>query len=692
MRFQRASQKTHCAILGAREIILKESILNAVKDVMNRLGLGFRIVISVGLLAGVALFVHHQSKSTDIGRGPSRKPGSIRFPVEPEEAPLTLALMPLKDDSDGKGYYQLKAGKTYLVKFSEKVAIDANQQSQEHFSSGEISLTAVAKVRDQLAVIAQVRFDKLVSNQADFAVGFELGAMAPVVDKKEAELNKFRNTILFLLSQDGKVGELFTTKDSKPLSNAALVILVNTVRKSFLTGSFHTAGNWMQELEVQGGGRMAFSMAASKIKDGLIQIDGKGAPASNDQKKIQKMQIHVDRLSSIGLTWDPAQRVPSAYQRKDLIDLGQGDVMMKVSQVLENRWSSADGVAFALTDATRFNRKIDVEAVRSQLAADPENHGKRLAEAKDRLIKKLDGVFGKGSVSHEERKKIFAELAENLKAHPEEVGNYLSLIYVYPSGTPIRRMLIGSLGYLGTPEAQRALVTIYKNAAPNEIEKNKILIEMNLAPQALTRETKSFLLGLYQNPKDRNEERTAGLALGSSLSRVKDEALVAKLRSDYATTTDSFRKAYLLQVMGNDHSGNFTPELVAAAKNQKQLQSRISAYQALSFSSDPVADQVLLSAVKTEKNPEAMRKLYFTIGDREYRPEIKSLLFECVKGQPDPSVRMVCVHKVISMRSDQETSDFIRNHMSVEKDARVKARFAEALASLASLASRSGRK
>jgi HEAT repeat protein len=238
-------------------------------------------------------------------------------------------------------------------------------------------------------------------------------------------------------------------------------------------------------------------------------------------------------------------------------------------------------------------------------------------------------------------------------------------------------MVTGALGYVGTPEAQSALLEIYQRSEATQDEKEKVLTELTLSPQAVTDETKSFLKEVFQNAKDEDLSKQAGFALGSSLSKVEDKQLVTDLQQKFQNAQSTQDKVFLLQVMGNDEKNDFRQQ-IANSTSSKDPAIRAAAADALRMATDNNGRNLLFEQT-TDKNEGVRAVAYKALQYQPYDSKTFTALTSCATSETDVSTRAVCLDVLCSHLNDEQTVSFLKQRENAEQEPSLKMKIQNAL-------------
>jgi len=290
------------------------------------------------------------------------------------------------------------------------------------------------------------------------------------------------------------------------------------------------------------------------------------------------------------------------------------------------------------------------------------------------------------AMTEEERAQIFLAYSDGLKRDPALIILAREDLMASAPGSRVLSVIMGSLGFVGTPEAQAALVEAYGRSDLLKEDREKALAELAIPPEVVTPETKAFLKSVYQGSKDVDLSKTASFALGSSISKDGDPATVNFFKREWDlssgvvgdSSSQEEKKRVLLMAMGNSKSDAFLSQAKEASGSTNE-ELRNAAANSVRFNSDQAGRDLLFKLL--EKDPEssvrstAARSLAF----QPFDLRTKMAGVTCAKSDAAISVRMECLHFLADNVIDPEVRHFFESQMDVEKDPRAREIIAAAL-------------
>jgi hypothetical protein len=609
----------------------------------------------------------------------------------PEADPKPEPEIARKSDSFLPGDFALKAGKEYLVEVMESTAFTANKKSLlDSTSKVWITLHSYGMRSSELTVIADFRYEFLKNRDKKSALKPETSA---ALGMKTAKVIKNANSLLVRLRPEGKITAM-AAADAKP-DLAALELKVALLSSLFKRARLSTGKYRITEFDL---------LETPYPVDYDVRTEG------NSIKIRGSLAIHDAPKASAGAAVPAAILALDARTTSEFEWLWGSKESHPLTQMSSARNElSAPAMTLALSES-RFSATWHDEARRSRGERDPEEfktgvdfrsilrasmNRKKIDLAKKNkkiglpwssVLGKLSSV-NKNGLTEEEKENLFIDFSRGVKEDPSRVGLAKQLALDAPPGSRIVSMVLGALGYSGTPEAQNAMIELFKreNATPDE--RQKVVTEFALAPATLTGESKDFLRDVYQknDPMKSDLAGTAGLALGASIARDGDPDTVKFLKQEWSGAGGLLKpkdevidkKAYLLTVMGNSKSDVFLSQ-VSDSFGSSNNELRSAAVNALRFNQDEKGRGMLFSAL-SDSNEQVRQTAAASLRYQPFDSQtLDALKSTTQKTSESLSVKLEAYRLLVSRMDDPSVKQYLESRLNSETDGQLQRLIREA--------------
>lgn len=276
------------------------------------------------------------------------------------------------------------------------------------------------------------------------------------------------------------------------------------------------------------------------------------------------------------------------------------------------------------------------------------------------------------------RAEAMAKLRAGFALRPEDAARVVPLLEKMPEEDG--KAVTAALGGVGTPPAQRALVSVVDDPrTPMPVRLNA-----SAAILLLERPETTLVASLVRQTRDsdRDVRWASTFALGSIVSKVDDAG------SGLRTLIDAFSAARApedrvlsLRALGNSGDARIVP-LALSALSDANADVRAAAVNAVRFVSGAEADQLLAGAMLTDADPEVRRKAIDTVTGFRFVPSFFAAYGTVLSQEAFPLVRRAVAQSLGKVRSTPEAIALLqRASNDASEDVR-----AVALASLSAVA------
>ncbi|MBC7693235.1 MAG: HEAT repeat domain-containing protein [Methylotenera sp.] len=401
--------------------------------------------------------------------------------------------------------------------------------------------------------------------------------------------------------------------------------------------------------------------------------------------------LETSQVQSFEWLWNTSLHVPVSQNFKAETSVKQSGSEVSSSQIkVEANWGPRKESRFKGADRSRFAHSIDFKRYLGSSASrlkQFQNLSKKqqLTKSWSRLATSLSGV-GNSKMSELEKDELFIALGKAVKEDPSLIGSTKQIALEAEPGSRQATMAIGALGYEGSEEAQSAMIEIYNRPRSNDEEKQKVLTELAICPEALSKETKTFLKAKYAeaDPMSSDLASTAGLALGSSIAKDGDPETVKLLKNDWNKSSGFFankqqqdQQIYLLSAMGNSKSDVFRDQVKSAASSSSP-ELRAAAVDSVRFAQDETSRALIRSAVKGDSNVDVRITAAQSLRYQPFDETTRQLLVDC-SSSSQLAVKMQC-YRVLTSRIEQPgVRAILAGRLNSESDDQVKGLLQSAL-------------
>jgi hypothetical protein len=557
-------------------------------------------------------------------------------------------------------HYNFKSNTRTPIHFKWSQDIDVfGAEKKSSLITGLMELYPVGMVGQDVLVIIKVTFDKIASDFISPSMAHELGKLkigdhqiSATTSSSTAEKyeNDFKKASLAVkIESNGKIKEIlfFEKAQSNELRSLFGQLVVDAIPLAPSSDKL----TWSEEMSVRGGPKFLMSFNKSTPKQDQLKLSGvyekviesNGSPMSESGQGKK-----IDCLWSLGLGL-PLSSSDTYWFTSGGKTARSG--FANFSSLVETKWGQSN-VVDAIPNEVISSLSTTWDPKFAETRKNPLLAAKELSVIRQKLKQ-----FEQHSGDWRQREQLLPKVSQLLLDHPDLTEMFGDWLRSYPPGTVPRSILIGALGYVGTPEAQKQLWTLFKDARPGTVEeKKKALVHFTVGHWQVTEESRKILADLYES---KSEDKTlVGIArstLGAILKRTRDAELEAIVSRDLGSALKSNHKEQIVEVLGVvGNSGNpvFVPELEKIkASNDSEI--RVALAQTTRFYQDQNVASIRRALMK-DTNPEVRKSAYWaeTFQDPSFKNVEKYEI--CASQDPDPEVRRTCYQTIITRSFDRE--------------------------------------
>jgi hypothetical protein len=615
----------------------------------------------------------------------SSRPGEID-PEKKSYLPGDTRSTLRSDEKRGEGEfrvldYHLHPGSAWRVEFSKTMKLNSPDQKKSPAlgitkMGGDVTIHSVKYEKSTLSIIANISLKTLESSFIPKQLLQDFS--------KPKNQTRFGRVILFEIAPNGRI--LKAKYPELALSEAAVAIsydILTSILFTWPVGEIPPAGGKVSLLDPDAvGEKFPMDLDITSKEDSFQIVGISKVDTSKSAVAAQGNSTGLTALSekTVECNWNKTLGLPNHLSWKGKQELRDTKTVIAGAETsTQSAWKSSGKSEFTPYDLIVFTKTFDIDQVRNRtnaLALSKSKNPDDTRKTWGRIQNDLPDVSSRNK-SESELAKVFDGMAEALKNDPRLLPKYMNEVTHYAPGSRQVSMLIGAMGYLGTPEAQEAMVDIYSRPKATQGEREKILMQMTLLSKPITPATKDFLKGVYTG-KDTDLAKQAGFALGSSISNLPDPDLVRDFKDEFRNSADGDKKAYILQVMGNNRGDQFHAEAIQSIRDSTPTV-RAMAMESLRFSVEPGSRKQLFDAIAAEKAPSVKTIGYRTLQYQPYDSLTKETLYGCVGSETLESIRKACYDVLLSHLTDTETRNRLAARVQTESSPALKRRLEDAL-------------
>ncbi|HEX6277894.1 MAG TPA: HEAT repeat domain-containing protein [Polyangiaceae bacterium] len=242
--------------------------------------------------------------------------------------------------------------------------------------------------------------------------------------------------------------------------------------------------------------------------------------------------------------------------------------------------------------------------------------------------------------------------------------------------------ILGGLGAAGTPEAEKALRDVLRDARKTPAER-LAAVDGAFALEHPSPDTAAALEELTRSD-DPELKQNASLALGVAAARLAEddasaaEGVVSRLSSDYASAKSSDDRIRVVGALGNARSSDALPALTRAMASDDPAV-RTAAAAALRFVPDSAADVLLAQAITSDPELSVRNAALMAAGYRAFDPLEQAL--RTAARDPEANLRGALVSTLTQMAAHDSQALVLLDWMATnDPSSEVRAKAQSALA------------
>jgi len=666
-----------------------------------------KIIVAVSLLVALIGYQIFKSiKDSYVGTSDEFFERNPHLTKPVSKLPIEVA-SPRQSQDFQSGDFQLKKNDQYKIDFQFETELSSQKQPTQKIQYQAVAtITSLGILKGSLQLLVDFVFaNNKTMESLTSQTKTELGIKSIVVDPSKKQKNPYTTekdqglARLALVKMDprGILDEISVSNKNVTLDSLELkLILLESFFKKIAPIQAGTRVDQVPDLE---GKPYQLKYVTTEQGTDELKINatafykselGKSAAktAASGMQSLKNLSLESVQDQSFDWTWSKSEQRP--VDQKSKADIRMNYMGESVTQFLTQTKAKWNKLPSATADPEKIGAlttTFKILALRKQFAS---KRKLNLADDKSKkkqknfadILKQFDkNHFSK--LNENELNQFFIDLTNEVKANPELIKSIKVMTATTEPNSRQRSMLLGALGAEGSPEAQRILIDVYNRPDATKDEKIKILTEFALPPQALTVETKDFLKKEFtkDNPLNSDFAGTAGLALGSSISKDGDPNTVQFIRKQWDESADSDfakeRKSYLLSVMGNSKSDAFLPQVEKAA-NSSDESLRKAATNSVRFSQDPTSRDILFGMLN-DSSAEVRAMAAESLRYQPFDDRTKNALKTCAVTDNNVGVKLGCYRVLGYNIGDQDVKDFISGRANSEADDQIKRTIDESL-------------
>ncbi len=637
------------------------------------------------LVAGFAIYFISQKdsgpKSTDefFSRNSHLARAQSRIDAE--------ALPNRKDDAFLDGDYQLKNNFSYPIQVKSSMKLGAMKKIiMDTGFDGLVSLHSYGVKDKSLSFIAEFKIANLkgvekLTPPVISQIGYKAIDNAIVTDR----------SLLVVMDPSGVVKAIFSS--IKAPDDTATELKVNLLMTMFrrLPPLKYGASSRMEPDDTGLPYKVAYNI--NKTENDQIAIQGSaneqssigGSPkqaAASGAPNLSLTGLANEQIQSFDFLWDSNQQVPTQQTFKGSASITQfGQNISNSETLVELKWQTAVSAELDPKLAKVFSFPVDFKRFGrfnlDRLGASQKLAKKNLLGRSYRDISRQLSSLDK--MTDTQRDELFVEYAKALRRDRRLLPIVKENALRSNPDSRERSMALGALGFEGSPEAQAAMIDVYKSSNVTMDEKQKVMTELAICSEPLSPSTKDFLSNEFRNgdPITSDLAAGAGLALGSSIARDGDLATIQLLKEAWKSQSgllDSkpgadLKKEYLLAAMGNSKSDAFSDQVKSSIESSNPAL-RAAAVNSLRFAQDLKSRDMLTKALTADPSADVQTQAAQSMRYQPFDSKTESALKGCTSNS-DLGVKLECYRVLASRIQQTGIREYLQSRLSSETDVQV---------------------
>ena len=596
--------------------------------------------------------------------------------------------------------YHFLPGDQIEVTFSQ--LLNAKQKSKTVFNSlaqGKVIFHGITKSANTLALIAEFKFTKvtLPGSKESFSstLGIKPSNLYPSVPKQ------FHHAIWIEVDFAGalKGAHALELSKAKPQAEDELnadfleLDMIEAILKRLPQATSGTAT--LTERNEQGDlGEVRYQITdAGPLRTFTVAQKTDTKNSNGADPRFAALTIAITSAQDRLIEWRTQDGIPQSQKMDVSVDATYvGTQVSSFDYHLNATWGRFEKSGFTADDQKWFPYEINLAELRSRKADSRQLSKNKNAKSKNKRalswlesraqLNKVDGA----NTTEDERSEILIGYSDALKQNPSLLKAAKDDLNHSTPGSRETSVILGALGFVGTPAAQAILAEAYGRTGIALQDQEKILAEFTLPVEALTPESKSFLQSVYHDSSNPDLAKMASFALGSSIAKDGDPNIVTLFKKDWQSsygvfgdgTSEETKKSNLLLAMGNSKSNVFFDE-VKEASNSSNPMLKNNAIDALRFNTDDASRTLLLNTLQKDPSEAIRTTAARSLSYQPFDLKTKIAATTCSSSDSSVAVKMECYHFLADHVADPEVRKFLEGRTSAEPDSRVQVIITQAL-------------
>ncbi|MBC7397459.1 MAG: HEAT repeat domain-containing protein [Bdellovibrionales bacterium] len=592
-----------------------------------------------------------------------------------------------KDDEFIAGDYRLLKNHTYKVIIRNSAKLGAMKKTIiDSGYDGELTLHSFGVHERKLSFIAEFNIDHLKGiRKVTTAIVEQLG-----LKPREAQTLTHRS-LLVTMDPSGVIQTMSSIYELP--DDTATELKVNLLLAMFRRLPPLNLGTLTRSEPDENGMPFLMRYEIARVDSDLIGIKGAATAtqtlgssprkaAASGAPNLALIGLENNQDQSFQFIWQEKRGVPTKQTLEGHSSMTQFGQSISTSETeMELGWSQAEDKKIESVIAKEFKYPLDFRRF-GKLGTDRVRSLQKIAK-KDLLGRSFGDISQQlndlSKMTDTQRDELFVEYAKALRRDRTLLPIIKEEALKSRPGGRERSMALGALGFEGSPEAQAAMIEVYKTANVTEDEKQKVLTELTICSEPLSAKTKGFLAAEYKSGDPLTSDFAAGaaLALGSSIARDGDVSTIQLLKQEWRSQSSLFgssglenqHKEFLLSAMGNSKSDAFADQVASSLASSDPIL-RSAAVNSIRFNQDQKNRSLLQSTLRSDPNPEVQMHAAEAMRYQPFDTQTEDALKSCT-GNSDLGVKLEC-YRVLGSRIEQiGIRSYLQSRASAESDVQV---------------------
>ncbi|HPU87768.1 MAG TPA: HEAT repeat domain-containing protein [Spirochaetota bacterium] len=346
--------------------------------------------------------------------------------------------------------------------------------------------------------------------------------------------------------------------------------------------------------------------------------------------------------------WNAEEEVFKSKNGEDRLDIGPEGFVVNTKQQYEfelthvgvSHFSQRDVRAYSILAKSFYNKNI----YHADSGAD--GPSKRQVRPWNEVQAELVKVTAHDS--NDDKHRIFNDLCNHIKRHPDRAIEALEMARGYRSDDDRFQMIMGALSYAGTPEIQAELQQFYRNGKTDgpldESGKLSVIGAFTMMDAELTGDSVRFLNAVYNSSESRLLRDSAALALAAGHKNNSDhdqDSMRKIVNSEWGRAENDERRMVVLDMIGNSGEKSFLPIISDALRSSNDALRSKAAYAGRFIDTDD-GSRLLLNIISGGDVVRVKEKAAEALTYHQWRDSYPPVLSSCVRSGASDSLRMQC--------------------------------------------------